>query len=81
MYDYGAEDWYKPRRELFATREEMCIFCQEYGGGVCREDIMSKIPEVHNFWIKWAGESNLEEYKLFKKYRLELNNYVTGKYI
>ena len=72
MYDYGAEDWYKPRRELFATREEMGIFCQEYGDGVCREDILSKIPEVHNFWVKWIGESSLEEYKLFKKYRLEL---------
>ena len=57
--------------EWFATREEMSIFCQEYGDDFSIEDILSKIPEVHNFWIKWVGESNLEEYKLFKKYRLE----------
>ena len=72
LYDYCANDWYKPRRELSATSEEMGIFCQGYGDGVSKEDILSKIPEVHNFWIKWVGESNLKEYKLFKKYRLEL---------
>ena len=55
MYDYGANDWYKPRRELFATREEMGIFCQEYGDGISMEDILSKIPEVHNFLGKMGG--------------------------
>lgn len=71
MYDYTANDWYKPRKELFPSRQEMDIFCQEYG--VNCEDILSKIPEVNNFWINWMKETNLEKYLLFKKYRLEIN--------
>jgi hypothetical protein len=43
----------------------MDIFCQEYG--VNCEDILSKIPEVNNFWINWVKETNLEKYKLLKK--------------
>lgn len=43
----------------------MDIFCQEYG--IKCEDILSKIAEVNNFWINWVKETNLEEYKIFKK--------------
>lgn len=79
LYDFDSEEWFKFNLNQFPSKRHFNLFCKEYFQtddmnliSKHRINILNKMKNVIEFWIKWTDSYNEIDYSLYKLYLRKL---------
>ncbi len=79
MFDYDSKKPHKADLKRFPKLDQIKLFCGHYlktGNKnkimACAKKVISRVPESHHFWIKWAESSNTDFNRKYIKTRKEM---------